>query len=115
MLDLKNVLEITNRIVVIPLAIITFILLMYIVVYLRKKDPDVIRSRIFLNYNEFNKAFLLLAAFALVLVLHVSLIYAPSFFELGDYSLLSDLQQFFGLILALITITFAIYLYKSLR
>jgi hypothetical protein len=71
MIVVKNVLEVINEIVVLPIAIITFFLLMYIVIYLWKKDPDVIRSRVFLKYREFKKAFLLLAGFAFVLILHV--------------------------------------------
>ncbi len=115
MLDIKNFLEIINGIVVIPIAIITFFLLIYLVVYLRNKDPDVIRSKIFLNYNKFKKAFFLLAAFAFILVMHVSLIYLPQFFSLEEIPLIYDLQHFFGLTLALITIAFAFYLYRSLK
>jgi hypothetical protein len=37
MMDIKNVLEVINEILVMPIAIITFVLLMYIVVYLWKK------------------------------------------------------------------------------
>lgn len=79
MIVLKNVLEFINELLVIPISIITLVLLMYIVIYLWKKNPDVIRSRIFLKYREFKKAFLLLAVFAFMLVLHVTLIYIPKF------------------------------------
>ncbi len=115
MLDIKNVLEFINGIIVIPIALITFFLLIYLVVYLRNKDPDVIRSKIFLKYHEFKKAFFLLAAFAFILVLHVSLIYIPQFFLIEEIPFIEDLQHFFGLTLALITITFAYYLYRSLQ
>ncbi|MCX9010976.1 MAG: hypothetical protein OIN66_07630 [Candidatus Methanoperedens sp.] len=115
MLDMKNALEIINEVVVIPAAIITFSLLMYIVYYLWNKDPDVIRSRIFLKYGEFKKAFLLFALFAFVLILHVSLIYIPHLFSLEDSPLIEDLQRFFGLALTLILITFVSYIYRSMR
>lgn len=113
MIDVKNVLEVINEVVVLPIAIITFFLLMYIVVYLWKKDPDIIRSRIFLKYREFKKAFLLLAVFAFVLILHVSLIYMPHFF-LFYSPLIGDVQRVFGLILVLIMITSAYFIFRSI-
>ena len=115
MLDVKNVLEIINEIVVIPAAIITFSLLMYIVYYLWNKDPDIIRSKIFLKYDEFKKAFLLFALFAFVLILHVSLIYVPHLFSLEEDPLIEDIQRFFGLALTLILITFVFYIYRSMK
>ncbi|MCZ7395876.1 MAG: hypothetical protein ABOK23_00710 [Candidatus Methanoperedens sp.] len=47
MIILQNVLEVINEIIVLPVAVITFFLLVYIVAYLWQKDPDVIRSKIF--------------------------------------------------------------------
>lgn len=113
MIDIKNVLEVINEIVVLPIAVLTFFLLMYIVIYLWKKDPDVIRSRIFLKYREFKKAFLMLAAFAFVLILHVSLIYVPHFFSF-DSHLIDDVQRLFGLILVLIMISFVYLIFRSI-
>lgn len=121
MIDVKNVLEVINEVVVIPVAIITFLLLIYIVIYLWKKDPDFIRSRIFLKYHEFKKAFLLLLLFAFVLIIHISLIYIPRFIyeHFNDVflpiDLITDLQRFFGLTLVLIMITFVLYIYKSIK
>lgn len=114
MIEIKNVLEVINEVLVLPIAIITFFLLIYIVVYLCKKDPDVIRSRIFLKYNEIKKAFILFAAFAFILILHVSLIYIPHIFSL-DYSFIKDLQRIFGLILILIMITFVYIIFGTIR
>ncbi|MCZ7384023.1 MAG: hypothetical protein O8C63_04660 [Candidatus Methanoperedens sp.] len=114
MIYLKNALETIDEVVVIPLSIITFFLLIYIVIYLNKKDPDVIRSRIFLKYDEFKKAFLLLAVFAFILVLHVSLIYVPYFYSFED-SLIEYIQRFFGLILILVMITFVYIIFRSMR
>lgn len=114
MIDVKNVLEVINEVVVLPITIITFFLLMYIVVYLWKKDPDVIRSRIFLKYREFKKAFLLLAVFAFVLILHVALIYIPHFFLFSSL-IIEDVQRAFGLILVLIMITSAYFIFRSTR
>jgi hypothetical protein len=115
MIYLKNALEMIDEVVVIPLAIITFFLLIYIVVYLYKKDTDVIRSRIFLKYDEFKKAFLLLAVFAFILVLHVSLIFVPHFYSFEDSPLIEDFQRFFGLILVLVMITFVYIIFRNIR
>ncbi len=115
MLDVKNALEIINEVVIIPAAIIIFFLLMYIVFYLRNKDPDIIRSKIFLRYEEFKKAFMLFALFAFVLVIHVSLIYIPHFFLSRADSLIDDIQKFFGLTLTVIMITFVFYIYRSMK
>lgn len=115
MLDVKNALEIINEVVVIPVAIITFSLLLYIVYYLWNKDPDLIRSKIFLKYDEFKKAFLLFALFAFVLILHVSLIYLPNLFSFEDSPLIEDVQKFFGLALTLILMTFVFYIYRSMK
>lgn len=112
---LKNVLEVVNEVVVIPIAIITFILLMYMVIYLNRKDPDIIRSKIFLKYREFKNAFILLAVFAFVLILHVLFIYVPHFYLFDDYFLIRDLQQIFGLILALTMITFVGSIFRSMK
>ena len=115
MLDVKNALEVINEVVVIPAAIIIFFLLMYMVFYLRNKDPDIIRSKIFLKYEEFKKAFMLFAMFAFVLVIHVSLIYIPHLFLPDENPLIEDIQRFFGLTLTLIMITFVAYIYRSMK
>jgi len=115
MVDVKNVLEVINEIMVLPITIITFFLLIYIAVYLWKKDPDVIRSRIFLKYDEIKKAFILFVAFAFILILHVSLIYIPHFFLLSSSSLIYDLQKVFGLLLVLVLISFVYFIFKSVR
>ena len=115
MMDIKNVLEIINEFVVLPITIIAFLLLMYVVFYLSKRDPDVVRSRIFLKYAEFKKAFILLAAFAFVLVLHVALIYIPRIYYSGYNPIVSDIQKFFGLVLSIIMISFVYVLIKSIK
>jgi hypothetical protein len=114
MIDIKNVLEVINELLVLPIAILTFVLLMYITIYLWKKDQDVIRSRIFLKYCEIKKAFILLAAFAFVLILHVALIYIPYFFISDSLFFIGDLQRILGLVLILILITFVYFIYKSI-
>ncbi len=115
MIDIKNVLEVINEIMVLPIAIITFFLLIYIATYLWKKDPDVIRSRIFLKFGEIKKAFALLVAFAFVLVLHVLLIYMPYLFPLDDSSLIYDVQRILGLVLILILISFTFFIYRGMK
>jgi|SRR5659263_134837 len=113
MIDVKNVLEVINELLVLPIAIITFVVLIYITIYLWKKDPDVIRSRIFLKYCGIKKAFILLAAFAFVLILHVSLIYMPHFFSSNSSFLIEDLQRILGLLLILILMAFVYFIYRS--
>lgn len=115
MIDLKNVLQGIDEIFVLPIAIITFILIMYVVIYLYKKDPDVVRAKIFLRYAEFKKAFMLIAAFALVLIMHVALIYIPHYFNSTFGLPLYNIQRSLGLILVLVLLTFVFYIYKSIK
>ena len=115
MIDIKNILEVINELLVLPIAIITFVVLIYITIYLWKKDQDIIRSRIFLKYGEIKKAFLLLAAFAFVLILHVALIYIPHFFSSKSLLFIDDLQKILGLVLSFILITFVILIYKNIK
>ncbi len=115
MIDIKNALHLADEIVVLSVVLIAFLLLMYIVIYLYKKDPDIVRAKIFLNYNKFKNTFILLAALAFVLVFHVGLIYVKSLFLIENYFLIKDLQLFFGLIMAFILISFVFFLYRSLK
>lgn len=118
MIDSQNALEAINEIAVLPLVIITFVILMYVVVFLWKKDPDFIRARIFLKYSQFKKAFLLLSIFAFVLILHVGLIYDPHLFYFilnCTSSFAYDIQRFLGLILALIMLTFAYIIHRNIK
>ncbi|HEY9246060.1 MAG TPA: hypothetical protein VIO11_04360 [Candidatus Methanoperedens sp.] len=114
MIDLKNVLDILNKNFVLPIAIITFLLLIYIALYLRTKDADIVRSRIFLKYGEFKNSFITLAIFAFLLVLHVSFIYIPVFFSFYD-PMMNDLQHLFGISLALSLIAFVGTIYRTIR
>ncbi len=114
MTDLKNVLEVVNEIAVLPIAIITFFLLISMFIYLRKKDPDLLRSRIFLKYGQFKRAFILLALFAFLMILHVSFIYIPHYFSYDD-SLLGLAQEFFGFGMVLTLIAFVGTIYISLK
>ena len=114
MVYLKNVLEAINTALVLPVVIVTFILLISIFLFLRKKDPDVLRSRIFLKYGEFKNAFLLFVVFAFFLILHVSLIYIPRFLSFYD-PLIELIQEFFGLCLVLTLLGFVGIIYKSLK
>lgn len=115
MVYLKNVLEVVNETVVIPIAVITFFLLMYIALYLREKDPDIIRSRFFLNYNKFIKAYILLVLFAFVLIFHVTLIYIPHYFNTSFGLPITELQPFFGLVLVIIMLGFAYFIYRTIK
>ncbi len=115
MIDIKNVLEVINQIFVVPIAIVTFFLLLYIANYLWKKDPDVIRSRIFLKYKEIRKAFVLLVAFAFVLVLHVALIYLPQFYSKEENPVIDDFQRILGLVLIIILISFVLIIFRGMK
>lgn len=118
MVDASNAFEIVNEIVILPLVIITFIILLYAAIYLSKKNPDIVRSKIFLNYVGFRKAFLWFSIFAFVLMLHVGLIFDPHMFYFilkCSSSFAYNLQQFLGLILALIMLTFAYTLHRSIK
>lgn len=113
-----DLLEIINAYVILPISIITFFILVYIVVYLYTKNSDTIRSRIFLNYSRFKAAFSVFVLFAFVLIIHVALIYNPHVF----YFILNcstttayELQHLFGLILSLIMIIFVGLLYKCIK
>lgn len=119
MIDAKNVLDVIgviNEVLVLPISIITFFILIYIVIFLWKKDPDVVRSRIFLKFNEIKKAFLLFVAFAFILVLHVSLIYIPHYLSLSldSTSLVYEFQKIFGLLLIIVLISSVYLIFKSL-
>lgn len=115
MIDLKNVLQSIDEILVMPISIITFLFIMYVVIYLYKKDPDVIRAKIFLRYAEFKKAFIWVTIFALILVMHVALIYVPHFFDTTFGLPLANIQRSLGLILILVLVTFVYYIYKSIK
>lgn len=66
-----------NQYIILPLTLVTFVLLLYFVYYLGISDPDLIKSKIFLRFNEFRKAFIILAAVGFALVFHVFFIYLP--------------------------------------
>ena len=113
-----NFLELINSYVIIPISIITFSILVYMVVYIYTKNSDTIRSKIFLNYSRFRTAFSLFALFAFILIVHVALVYDPHmlyFIFNCSPSMAYKLQNFFGLILSLIMITFVGLLYKTIK
>ncbi len=107
---IENALIAINEMVILPILIITLILLIYIVGYLNKKDPDLIKARIFLKYDEFKKAFLMLLLFAFLLIFHVLFIYYPLL--VYSYSFAHQLQLFFGLALSITIVIFAYSIYR---
>ncbi len=118
MIDALNTFEFVNDIAILPLVIITFIILIYIAIDLSRKNPDVIRSKIFLNYIGFRKAFLWFSIFAFVLLFHVGLIYIPHMFYFilnCSPSYVYNLQQFLGLILSLIMLAFVYTIYRNIK
>jgi len=107
-----------DKLMVLPLAIMTFLILIYMGIYLRTKNPDIIRSRIFLKYHEIRKAMLLLIAFAFVLILHMTLIFYPDvtyFISNGSSSFIYNLQRGLGLVLVFILTTFVFLIYRSVN
>lgn len=115
MISIESFLEIINEIVILPILIITLILVIYVVIYLNKKDPNLIKARIFLKYDEFKKAFFMLLLFAFFLILHVVLIYNPHFFYFllnCSSSFAHQLQNFFGLTLSITIVIFAYLIYR---
>jgi hypothetical protein len=82
------------------------------------KNPDVLRSRIFLKYYEIRKALILSIAFAFVLLLHMTLILYPGVsysISDGSSSFIPDLQRLLGLVLIIILLTFAILIYRIMK
>lgn len=115
MISIEGFLEVINEIVILPILIINLILSIYILISLNKKDPDLIKARIFLKYDEFKKAFLILLLFAFLLILHVILIYNPHFLYLllnCSSSFAQQLQHFFGLALSITIVIFAFLIYR---
>jgi len=107
-----------DKIMMLSISIITFLVLVYLGIYLCVKNPDVIRSRIFLKYYEIRKALMLSIAFAFVLLLHMTLILYPGVsysISDGSSSFIPDLQRILGLVLIFILITFAILIYRSIK
>ncbi len=113
-----DIFEIIDEVAVLPIVIIIFFLLIYILVYLKTKNPDVVRSKIFLNFNIFRSAFLLLALFGFVMVLHVALIYYPHIFYFilsCTTSLAFEIQRILGLALAISMAAFVYFIYRSIK
>jgi len=113
-----DIFKIIDEVVVLPIVIIIFFLLIYILAYLKTKNPDVIRSKIFLNFNIFRRAFLLLALFGSALILHVMLIYYPHilyFILLCTPSMSFEIQRILGLALAISMAAFVYFFYRSIK
>ena len=115
---METVLEFVNENLVLPIVVITFLLLAYIARYLVREDPNIIKAKIFLKYDEFKGAFLLLAVFGFVLILHVLLIFHPHIF----YFILKctpvfiyQLQRILGLALVFILVSFVALIFKSIK
>ncbi len=118
MVGISDFLEALNETVMLPISILIFLVLIYIITFLWTRNPDIIRSRIFLNFQNFKNAFLLFVIFAFVLVIHIALIYQPHLFYFifqCSSPQAEDLQRFFGLILALIMMTFVYLIFKSIK
>lgn len=116
MVMINETLVVVNEIFIIPIVMIAFFLLMYIGYFLWKKDTDIIKSRIYLRHEKFNRSFQLFSVFAFVLIMHVSLIYIPEYFDHVISGIcLIELQEFFGFTLTLIMVFFAYYLYSAVK
>ena len=106
-----------NQYIILPLTLVTFILLIYFVYFLGKSDPDLIKSKIFLRFEYFKQAFIILAIAAFALVFHVILIYLHDFITiLGRQSLyISGIQQLLGLVLTILLLLFVYKLFKTVK
>jgi hypothetical protein len=114
-MDLKNGLEAINEIIILPVAVISFILLIKVAMFLRTKDPDVVRAKIFLKFRIFRKALVFTAFFSFVLVIHISLIYVRRFYNSIFGLPVADIQRFFGLVLVFTLISFVYFIYRSIK
>ena len=112
-----NSVQFINLYIIFPLTLVTFILLLYFVYFLGKSDHDLIKSKIFLRFEYFKQAFIILAIAAFALVFHVILIYLHDFITIsGRQSLfISGIQQLLGLILAILLILFVYKLFKTIK
>lgn len=115
---LEAVLEFINTNLVLPITIITFVLLVYIARYLTHEDPNIIKAKIFLKYDKFKNAFVLLAVFGFALIFHVLLIYNPHIFYFILHctsSFIYQMQRVLGLALVLILMAFVSLIFKSIK
>jgi hypothetical protein len=106
-----------NLYIILPLTLLTFILLLYFVYFLGKLDPDLIKSKIFLRFEYFKQAFIILAIAAFALVFHVILIYLRDFITISSRQSLFifGIQQLLGLILAILLLLFVYRLFKTIK
>ncbi|MCL7414681.1 MAG: hypothetical protein M8349_01290 [ANME-2 cluster archaeon] len=111
--------EFINYYVIIPLTVVTFAMLVYFVIFIRKNDPDIIKSKLFLRFDEFRSAFTLLAVAAFVLIFHVLLIYIGNFFDMTTMVsmllFMSNIQQILGLILTVLLLLFAYRMFRVVK
>ncbi|MDF1531135.1 MAG: hypothetical protein P1P72_02260 [ANME-2 cluster archaeon] len=108
-----------NHYAIIPLTILTFSMLMYFVIYIRMNDPDIIKSKLFLRFDEFKNAFTILAFAAFVLIFHVLFIYLHNIIDMSSMLellvIISKIQQLLGLILTILLLFFASRLFKVVK
>ena len=115
---IENIFEFINDNLVLPIVLITFLLLSYIEYSFLKKSPDVVKARIFLRYDTFKKAFLLLVFFSFGLLLHVVLVSHPhvlDFMIQYSPSFIYEFQRILGLFLVLILVSFVGLIYRIIR
>jgi len=108
--------EFINHYVIIPLTILTFLILVYFVVYIRKTDPDIIKSKLFLRFNKFKNAFTILAIAAFVQIFLILSIYLRNLIDMS--SMLEILFLFYNIQQLLefaLTILLLVFSYKLLK
>ncbi|MCK4928206.1 MAG: hypothetical protein KAR76_00575 [Methanosarcinales archaeon] len=114
-----DTIEFINNYAIIPLTIVTFAILVYFVVYIRSNDPDVIKSKLFLRFDEFKNAFTILAFAAFVLIFHVLLIYLHNFIDMSQMLnlmvLIPNMQQLLGLVLTILLLLFAVRIFRVIK
>ena len=114
-----DTIEFINNYVIIPLTIVTFAILVYFVIYIRNNDPDVIKSKLFLRFDEFKNAFTILAFAAFILIFHVLLIYLHNFIDMSQMLnlmvLIPNMQQLLGLVLTILLLLFAVRIFRVIK
>jgi predicted ferric reductase len=92
---------------------------LYFVYFLGISDPDLIKSKIFLRFDEFRKAFIILAVVGFALVFHVFFIYLPKYISMDLWRTIvpwvGSLQQLLGLVLTILLLLFVYKMFRTVK
>lgn len=111
--------ELINHSVIIPLTILTFLILVYFVIYIRKNDPDIIKSKLFLRFDEFKNAFTILAFASFIQIFLILSTYLRDLIDMSSMLeilyLFHNTQPLLDLALTLLLLFFAYRLLKVVK